>query len=360
MIELYSKYRPLKLSDVVGQTHVVKTLAASAKQNRFSHAYLFSGNKGCGKTSTARILATLLNSSKEQCENCYDIEVLKSIQNGSSPDVLEFDGAKNRTVEEIDKFIQSAYFAPAVLNKKVLIIDECHQLSSKAISSLLKIVEEPPSYLTFIFCTTEFNKIPDTIVSRSQCYSFRKIGKKEIAQRLLAISTLENIKITESGAETIAYFADGSMRDAIGLLQQISTLAQGKEINDGNVSTYFGKVGLKGCMQLASYIFDKDVINCINCVNDLYVSNVNINSLMYELTEIMRKAMIIKSCNGDFEELNVDKEDLSEIIEISKNVDLKKMFNIYKNFSQIKKDLEYNINERWVMESAILNCIYME
>jgi len=173
---LYNKYRPKQLDELVGQKYVVATFKQAALNDKFSQTYIFTGNRGCGKTTTARIVANLLT-----CENVKDGKVCgkcracQTVPNGMAMDVIELDGAKNRNVEHIESLIEGAQWSPTELKRKVFILDECHQLSDKAISALLKITEEPPAYLTFIFCTTDAHKIPETILSRSQRFNFRKI-----------------------------------------------------------------------------------------------------------------------------------------------------------------------------------------
>ena len=236
---LYLKKRPKQLNSLVGQPNFVATMKQASKYNRFAHAYLFSGTKGCGKTSSARILANLLNCSNVQdgkvCEEC---EACKLIPYGAATDVIELDGAKQRKVEDIANLIESASWSPQNFKKKVFIIDECHQLSATAISSLLKIVEEPPEYLVFIFCTTEPDKIPDTILSRSQRHIFNKISSGKIAGRLSVIKDEEGIKCEESALFAIAQMGRGSMRDAIGYLEQMFTVIGEGTITESLVCKY--------------------------------------------------------------------------------------------------------------------------
>jgi DNA polymerase-3 subunit gamma/tau len=182
---LYLKYRPEQLEDVVGQKYTTGTLKQASILNRFAHAYLLCGNKGCGKTTTARILANLLTcSDPKDGKVCGKCRACQTIQSGMSMDVIELDGAANGNVENVQNLIEGANWSPSELSRKVYIIDECHQLTGRAISALLKIVEEPPEYLVFIFCTTEPKKIPSTILSRAQRFNFKKITSKDIVTRL--------------------------------------------------------------------------------------------------------------------------------------------------------------------------------
>jgi len=238
---LYLKFRPFQLEDVIGQKHTTGTLKQASIANKFAHAYLFSGNRGCGKTTTARILANLLN-----CDNpkdgrvCGECRACKTIRDGVAMDVVELDGAANGNVENVQSLIEGANWSPSELKRKVYIIYECHCISSKAISALLKIVEEPPEYLVFVFCTTEPKKIPGTILSRAQRFNFRKISSKEIVGRLSYIAKQENIPITEGALFEIAKLSRGCLRDAIVPLEQIATIAAKKEVTEMAIQKYFG------------------------------------------------------------------------------------------------------------------------
>ena len=224
---LYLKYRPIQLEDIVGQRHIVATLKQASVNKEFSHAYLFSGHHGSGKTTTARILSCLM-----ECENIKDGKVCgtcrscRTIHAGVCSDVKELDGATNRGIDNVKMLIDAAQWSPQEFKKKIYLIDEAHQLSKEAISALLKIMEEPPSYLAFILCTTEINKILPTILSRCQRFNFAKIGSKDIAQRLIFISKNESINIEDDAISIISKMARGSMRDAIGYLEQIAPVCR--------------------------------------------------------------------------------------------------------------------------------------
>jgi len=223
---LARKFRPQTFEDVAGQEHVVKTLRNSIGQGRVAHAFLFSGPRGVGKTSVARILAKSLNCEKgptatpcNVCSNC------REITNGSSLDVREIDGASNRGIDEIRELRENVKFAPAAAKYKIYIIDEVHMLTREAFNALLKTLEEPPSHVIFIFATTESHKVPATIISRCQCYDFRRISLKEIAANLGRVAAAEGIKISPSALLWIAEAGDGSMRDAQSIFDQVISYA---------------------------------------------------------------------------------------------------------------------------------------
>ena len=355
---LYLKYRPFQLNDVVGQQHVTKTLKQASIQNKFVHSYMFGGTKGCGKTSSARILANLLT-----CENpqdgvlCGECQACKTVPRGVATDIIEMDGAKQRKVEDINALIEGVQWSPSVLKKKVVIIDEAHQLSSTAISALLKIVEEPPEYLTFIFCTTEVDKIPNTILSRSQMFNFRKISFENIAGRLKYIAEKEDISISEDALFDLAKLGRGSMRDAIGCFQQIETLANGKKIEAKSVQKYFGLIDRKIAFDIVKNMVDKNVTNVIDLVNDLVVSLANPKGILYEISEVFRNIMILKIQKDGSKWIDLPDYEIETLKEIGKDLNYSQLDSLSQEFSTIHKELEYSINERWVMESTLIRCM---
>lgn len=353
-MDLYSKYRPKKLADLVGQKHVVATLKKSTENDRFSHAYIFSGEKGTGKTSTSRILSCLLNDEVENGDiKDPSSKISKAIFSGAMPDVIELDGAKHRKVEDIENLLELANFAPISAKKKIYIIDECHQLSSTAISALLKIVEEPPSYLTFIFCTTEFNKIPDTIVSRSQSFRFNKISSEDIFGRLKFISEEESINIEDDALYGISNLSNGSLRDAIGMLQQIWTAAGDSKIKSQHIYRYFGKNDKNGVVTLFESILSKNVIESLSNIAEVHASNCDFSYLLNNLSELFRECM----CYKVDDRISIDPEMKKIYDKYINNIDVNVFIRICDIFSKINHDLEYNINKRWVMESFVIECI---
>lgn len=218
---LYRKWRPKTFADVVGQEHITQTLRRQAAQGRLSHAYLFTGTRGTGKTTCAKILAKAVN-----CQNpsdgdpCGQCPACLGIDNGSLLDVMELDAASNNGVDHVRALRDEAIYSPASVKYRVYIIDEVHMLSVAAFNALLKILEEPPAHLIFILATTELHKVPATILSRCQRFAFKRIMPQDIAQRLLYVSARENIALSPDAAETLARLADGALRDALSLLDQ--------------------------------------------------------------------------------------------------------------------------------------------
>lgn len=354
---LYLKYRPFQLVDVVGQPFLVSTLKQASLQNRFVHSYLFGGIKGTGKTSMARILSNLLT-----CDNvnngvlCGKCTACTTIPYGLSSDVIELDGAKNGNVENVQQLIESAIWSPSQLKKKVFTIDECHQLTSRAISALLKIVEEPPEYLTFIFCTTEVHKIPDTILSRSQRFMFNRIPIKDIVGRLKYISDKESIKITDEALYGIAKMGRGSMRDAIGCLEQVATASGKNNIDDALVYKYFGIIDRKGVYDIVKSIVECNVSLLMDQVNDLVMSNSDVKVVLYEVSELFRNMMLIKAQKGDVKLVDLPDHEIQNLLQLGASIKFAQLEKLSRVFSTIEKELDYSINKRWVLESTLLRC----
>jgi DNA polymerase-3 subunit gamma/tau len=356
--DLYLKCRPSQIDDIIGQRYVVATLKQASILKRFAHAYLFSGNHGCGKTSTARILASLI-----QCEKVADGKVCgvcrtcKNIHEGVCLDVKELDGAVNRGIDKVKAIIESVQWSPQECNNTVVIIDEVHQLSSDAMSALLKTLEEPPSYLTFILCTTEIGKISGTILSRCQRFNFTKINSKDISQRLALISKDEKINIDEDAIHIISKISRGSMRDAIGYLQQIGTVAAGKNINAIVVQKYFGVNDRQSILNIIKSIVNGEIPLILDQVNDLMMSSADCKQILVEISEMLRDIMVIKAQNGSTKNIDLPDSEIKEFIKISEALSLSQLLKLAQAFGDVEKKITYNINERWITEATLINCI---
>ena len=354
---LYCFYRPSQLDDVVGQRSTIATLKQASLANNFSHAYLFSGERGTGKTTTARILASLMT-----CENvkdgkvCGQCRACKVIRSGVAMDVIEIDGATNRGIDNIKALKDASQWSPQELKKKIYLIDEVHMLTKEAVSALLKIIEEPPTYLAFILCTTEANKIIGTILSRCQKFNFTKITVKDIVTRLSYIAKSEQINIEESALTLIAKIARGSMRDAIGYLEQIGTVAGSKNINAGHIQKYFGVMDRLGVINMVNAIVEGNVSLLLDQVNDMIMASVECKQILIEISEVFRNAMIFKAQNSA-KLLDLPDTEVQEIKKIGEALDLKQLLALSSSFADIDKKIGFNINERWVTEASLINCI---
>ena len=253
-MSLYRKYRPQAFADVYGQEHVVTTLKHAVEKDKLTHAYLFAGSRGTGKTSVARILAkTLMIRGIE--DEILQKQILAGVEDGSLVDLLEIDAASNRGIDDVRELIEKIQFSPVVASAKVYIIDEVHMLTKEAFNALLKTLEEPPAYAYFILATTELNKIPETILSRCQCFPFRHIKEEDIVQRLQYIAEQENMKIDPEALKEIARSSNGGMRDAISLLDQMRSL---EEITVDDVKVRIGASGKEYVEDVLQAIGQKD------------------------------------------------------------------------------------------------------
>jgi len=295
---LARKWRPQVFDDLVGQPHIIKVLKSTLSQKRVHHAYVFSGPRGVGKTTTARILAKSLNCingpTPEPCGRC---EFCVSIADGSSMDVIEIDGASNNSVDDIRDIRERVRYAPSVVGKyKVYIIDEAHMLSESAFNALLKTIEEPPPHTIFVLATTAYRKIPATVLSRCQHLSFRRVPREVIVERLRYISDKEGINISDDGLDLIARAADGSMRDALTLLDQVSSFSD--EITSKDVADLLGISDSKIILDLAEAIFDGDQNRLLSIIAEAVHKGADLRILYKDIILFLRDMLIIKNIQG--------------------------------------------------------------
>ena len=292
---LYRKYRPQTFDDVVGQIAVTQTLKTQLLKDQLSHAYLFTGSRGTGKTSCAKILAKAVNCLNLQDGNpCNRCEACRAIDSGSCMDVLEIDAASNNGVDNVRDLRDDAVYSPSQVKKRVYIIDEVHMLSISAFNALLKIIEEPPEHLLFILATTELHKVPATILSRCQRFSFRRISQEDIAARLQYVSYQENIELDESAARVLARMADGGMRDAMSLLDQVASATTG-ELTADKVYDSLGIAGQQKAGEMMTYIARHETKNALSLFNRLYADGKDLGALLDELACLARDLLILKT-----------------------------------------------------------------
>lgn len=295
---LYRKWRPQSFADVVGQSAITDTLTKQVENGKTSHAYLFSGSRGTGKTTCAKILAKAIN-----CENpfhgnpCNECPSCKGIMSGEVLDVVEIDAASNNGVDYVRDLREEAIYSPANVKKRVYIIDEVHMFSTSAFNALLKIMEEPPEHVVFILATTELHKVPATISSRCQRFIFKRIPQSAIADRLQFITRSEGAILSDDAAGYIASLSDGAMRDALSLLDQCISVGEGN-VDAGTVENVVGLAGKKQTFDMAQAIADRDVGAALTFLNDIYTSGKNISSVLTELAEVFRDVLILKTAEG--------------------------------------------------------------
>ena len=295
---LYRKYRPQTFDDVSGQMAVTQTLKTQIISGRMSHAYLFTGSRGTGKTSCAKILAKAVNCLHPDNGNpCNCCEACRAIDSGSRMDVLEIDAASNNGVDNVRDLRDDAIYTPSQVKMRVYIIDEVHMLSISAFNALLKIIEEPPEHLLFILATTELHKVPATILSRCQRFAFRRISQEDIAARLQYVAYQENIDLDDGAARVLARLADGGMRDGLSLLDQCASATTG-ELTAERVYTCLGIAGEQKCGELMGYIAAHDTKSALTLFNRLYAEGKDLGALLDEMACLTRDLLVLKTAGN--------------------------------------------------------------
>lgn len=350
---LYRKWRPKDFSDVYGQPHVTRTLQSQLESGRISHAYLFTGSRGTGKTTCAKILSKAVNCLNPLNGNpCNECEICRGIENGSILDVIEIDAASNNGVDNIRDLREEANFTPANAKYRVYIIDEVHMLSIGAFNALLKTLEEPPSHVIFILATTEIHKLPSTILSRCQRFDFKRIAPEDITARLMYVAEKENVSLTTNAASLIARIADGGMRDALSLLDRC--FAMGNIINEDTVSDAAGIAGTIHLFSFSEFVAKGDFTSSLKLVSKLHSDSCDIDSLCTELTLHFRNLMVAKTVN-DCEGLIVcSKDELSKIKERASQLKLSKILSCIEILEQTAKNIKNAANKKIQLEAAVI------
>lgn len=315
---LYRKYRPKVFSDVYGQDHVTSTLKNEIKNGRVSHAYLFTGSRGTGKTTCAKILAKAVNCEHNvDGEPCNECEVCKGLDNGSIYDVVEIDAASNNGVDNIRELRDETNYAPSRGKYRVYIIDEVHMLSTGAFNALLKTLEEPPAHVIFILATTEVHKLPATILSRCQRFDFKRIQPETMAVRLKEVAGLEGLNLDDDAAVLIARIADGALRDGLSILDQCA--GRSKEINSDLVSEVAGLAGREAMYKLSDCIANSDSNTAMSIISDLYQNSFDMERLCVEMINHFRNFLVAKTVRKSRELIICTDDEYNTILEASKN-----------------------------------------
>ncbi len=290
---LYRKWRPLTFADVIGQQHITSTLKAQLVSGRLSHAYLFTGTRGTGKTTCAKILARAVN-----CEHpvggdpCNQCASCRGILDGSVLDVTEIDAASNNGVDNIRDLRDETRYTPAQVKKRVFIIDEVHMLSIGAFNALLKTLEEPPEHVLFILATTELNKVPATILSRCQRFDFRRIGIEDISRRLSEVAENERIPLSEGAARLIARLADGAMRDALSMLDRAAAAGA---VDENSVTAALGILGQDDAVKFAEHIKNNELALAVGLLGEYYNAGRDMAGVLGQLLNLIRDALLVKT-----------------------------------------------------------------
>ncbi len=352
---LYRKFRPGEFEDVKGQDHIIQTLQNQIKANRIGHAYLFCGTRGTGKTTVAKIFARAVN-----CEHpvngspCGECEMCRAISEGRSMNVIEIDAASNNGVDNIREIREEVAYRPTEGRYKVYIIDEVHMLSIGAFNALLKTLEEPPEYVIFILATTEAHKIPITILSRCQRYDFKRISIDTISDRLMELMNREQVEVEEKAIRYIAKVADGSMRDALSLLDQCIAFYLGQKLTYDHVLEVLGAVDTEVLGKLLREILSRDVAAVLKSLDDLVMQGRELSQLTTDFTWYLRNLLLVKSSDNMEDVLDVSKENLTQLKEEAQMIETDALIRYIRIFSELSNQLKYATQKRVLLEVALI------
>lgn len=352
---LYRKWRPDTFEEVKGQEHIVTTLRNQITHDRIGHAYLFCGTRGTGKTTVAKLFAKAVN-----CEHpvdgspCGVCASCKSIAEGSSMNVIEIDAASNNGVDNIREIRDEVQYSPTEGKYKVYIIDEVHMLSIGAFNALLKTLEEPPSYVIFILATTESHKVPITILSRCQKYDFRRITIPTISDRLLDLMEREQISVEKKAIDYIAKAADGSMRDALSLLDQCIAFYLGETLTYEKCLDVLGAVDTEVFIRLLTTVEEKDVNQAISLIDEVIWQGRELGQFIIDFTWFMRNLLLLKSSPNAGDMLDLSKENLDAMGQMADRVTLDELMRYIRIFSELSNNIKYASQKRVILELAVI------
>ena len=352
---LYRKFRPTEFGDVKGQDHIITTLQNQIKANRIGHAYLFCGTRGTGKTTVAKIFAKAVN-----CEHpvdgspCGECETCRSIAAGTSMNVIEIDAASNNGVDNIREIREEVAYRPTEGRYKVYIIDEVHMLSIGAFNALLKTLEEPPEYVIFILATTEVHKIPITILSRCQHYDFKRISIETITDRMKELMDTEHVDVEDKALRYIAKAADGSMRDALSLLDQCIAFYMGQKLTYDNVLEVLGAVDTDVFSRLLRKVIGRDVAGVLDVVDDLVMQGRELTQLAADFTWYLRNLLLVKTSDNIEDVLDVSTENMAQLKEEAQMIEPDMLFRYIRIFSELSNQLKYATQKRVMLEVTLI------
>ena len=352
---LYRKFRPSEFADVKGQDHIITTLQNQIRANRIGHAYLFCGTRGTGKTTVAKIFAKAVN-----CEHpvdgspCGECETCRSIAAGTSMNVIEIDAASNNGVDNIREIREEVAYRPTEGRYKVYIIDEVHMLSIGAFNALLKTLEEPPEYVIFILATTEVHKIPITILSRCQHYDFKRISIETITDRMKELMDTEHVEVEDKALRYIAKAADGSMRDALSLLDQCIAFYMGQKLTYDNVLEVLGAVDTDVFSRLLRKVIGRDVAGVLDVVDDLVMQGRELTQLAADFTWYLRNLLLVNTSDNIEDVLDVSTENMAQLKEEAQMIEPDMLFRYIRIFSELSSQLKYATQKRVMLEVALI------
>lgn len=352
---LYRKYRPSRFSDVIGQEHIVTILKNELKDGKIFHAYLFTGPRGTGKTSCAKILAKAVNClSLAEGDACCDCASCKRIEDGNNLDIVEMDAASNRGIDDIRNLKDQVSYQPANSKYRVYIIDEVHMLSNEAFNALLKTLEEPPKHIVFILATTEVHKLPATILSRCQRFDFKRIEAEDICERIKFVAQNEGFSIDDNAAMLISALADGGMRDALSMLDICA--ANSQNITEADVRKACAIAGNDYLLEFADCILNKNNSEVLNLIDRLYKNSVDMQRLCKELITHYRNLMIAKTVQNPKTLITCSSDELVRIIAQSKKISLEAIMYALSVFSNTLGNANGNVRREDIELSAVKLC----
>ena len=356
-LTLYRKYRPQTFDEVIGQEHITKTLYNQVKSGKIGHAYLFSGSRGTGKTSTARIFARAIN-----CENtegnmpCYSCPTCKALSEPTNLDIVEIDAASNNRVDEIREIRDKIKFLPTNGKYKVYIIDEVHMLTDSAFNALLKTLEEPPQHVVFILGTTEIHKLPATILSRCMKFDFKLVPVNVLSMHLKSVFQKENINYDDKAIDAIATAAEGSVRDMLSIADSIVAFSNGN-VSYENTINILGTSNTQKLVDFTNKIIIKDIGGAFEEINKVVLSGKNIAVFSKEVTIHFRNLLVANTASSVKEILNKPIEDFELIKAQSEQETVENLMFYMKTFSEIEAELKYSMSPRTLVEVATVKCV---
>ena len=354
------KWRPQNFNELTGQEHVAQTIENAITGDRLHHAFLFTGTRGVGKTSSARILAKTLNCpNREGLIPCGTCDACITIAKGTSLDVLELDGASNNSVEDIRELIEQVKYPPINGEYKIFVIDEVHMLSKSAFNALLKTLEEPPPHVIFIFATTEINKVPQTILSRIQRFDFKRLSQEKIAGRLSYICQQEEIQIDEDTLNLISEKADGSMRDALTLFDQVYSFS-GKDMNIVSTQKVLGAAAETVYIDTLKAVKSKSLDKCFEIVKNIYDDGIELGEFIKGFIKVLRNLIFMKTSGIDPTQIDVSPQSAELLKEVVGDFEHGDLLRISKMILDLEKELKNHSQHRIILEITLSKLCYLD
>ncbi|MGG2934692.1 DNA polymerase III subunit gamma/tau [Bacillus pacificus] len=353
---LYRKYRPSSFSELIGQNHIKQTLLNALKSNKFTHAYMLTGPRGTGKTSIGKLFAKAINCEQlingEPCNECNQC---KQIMNNSHPDILEIDAASNNGVEQIRDIREQVTYAPSVGKYKVYIIDEVHMLSIGAFNALLKTLEEPPKNVVFILATTDIHKVPVTIISRCQRFDFRRIGQKDLIERMKFVASNEELQIEEEALQLISMLAQGGMRDALSLLDQTVAFASG-EITKNDVSEVVGRISIEKIEMCVQHLLTRNTNEILSLVNEVILNGKEPIYVLDDLIGYLRDLVIGKAFGVKEDNITtaIVNEHFNKLLKVA---DVSQMQHMIRKLTEIKQEMKFSNHAQISLEVGLIQLV---